>query len=154
MTPLQFGIPNSRLRYYLLAKLKPLSFAHTHTHTHAHAHGTDVNGNDTAVWRCIPGGGDAWVDPRMRSLGGLSGYEARGSDEGAFVEGGHGVGPEVDEIRRYLDVAEEEEVHARPGSNAYLHPHAVPDGVLVKWGRLFDIVLPSARRSCCFTRGT
>lgn len=144
MTPLQFGIPNSRLRYYLLAKLKPLSFAH--------AHGTDVDGNDTAVWRCIPGGGDAWVDPRMRSLGGLSGDEARGSDEGAFVEGG--VGPEVDEIRRYLDVAEEEEVHARPGSNAYPHPHAVPDGVLVKWGRLFDIVLPSARRSCCFTRGT
>lgn len=29
----------------------------------------------------------------------------------------------------------------------------VPDKVLQKWGRLFDIVKPSSRRSCCFTRG-
>ncbi|KAI8987620.1 S-adenosyl-L-methionine-dependent methyltransferase [Mycotypha africana] len=28
LTPLQLGIPNSRMRYYLLAKLKPLQFAH------------------------------------------------------------------------------------------------------------------------------
>lgn len=27
LTPLQLGIPNSRMRYYLLAKLKPLTFA-------------------------------------------------------------------------------------------------------------------------------
>ena len=31
--------------------------------------------------------------------------------------------------------------------------HAVPERVLLKWGRLFDIVLPSATRTCCFTRG-
>jgi hypothetical protein len=30
---------------------------------------------------------------------------------------------------------------------------AVSDRVLLKWGRLFDIVLPSATRTCCFTRG-
>ncbi|KAI9142332.1 S-adenosyl-L-methionine-dependent methyltransferase [Paraphysoderma sedebokerense] len=29
LNPYQFGIPNSRLRYYLLAKLSPLSFNHT-----------------------------------------------------------------------------------------------------------------------------
>lgn len=29
LTPTQFGIPNSRLRYYLLAKLKPLQFTFT-----------------------------------------------------------------------------------------------------------------------------
>ncbi len=28
LSPSQFGIPNSRLRYYLLAKKKPLTFAH------------------------------------------------------------------------------------------------------------------------------
>ena len=31
LTPTQFGIPNSRLRYYLLAKLKPLKFTFTTT---------------------------------------------------------------------------------------------------------------------------
>jgi len=29
----------------------------------------------------------------------------------------------------------------------------VPDRVLERWGRLFDIVTPSSRRTCCFTRG-
>ena len=31
--------------------------------------------------------------------------------------------------------------------------YPVPERVLMKWGRLFDIVLPSATRTCCFTRG-
>ncbi|KAL0563622.1 hypothetical protein V5O48_018443 [Marasmius crinis-equi] len=56
--------------------------------------------------------------------------------------------PEIPEIRRYLDP----EVDPRLGGQSW-HPHAVPDRVLRKWGRLFDIVLPSSRRSCCFTRG-
>lgn len=33
LTPLQLGIPNSRMRYYLLAKLKPLKFAQPVTGT-------------------------------------------------------------------------------------------------------------------------
>ncbi|RCI06493.1 tRNA (cytosine-5-)-methyltransferase, partial [Rhizopus stolonifer] len=33
LTPLQLGIPNSRMRYYLLAKLKPLAFARPVTST-------------------------------------------------------------------------------------------------------------------------
>ncbi|KAG5638186.1 hypothetical protein H0H81_001388 [Sphagnurus paluster] len=33
------------------------------------------------------------------------------------------------------------------------YPNAIPDKVLAKWGRLFDIVLPSSHRTCCFTRG-
>ncbi|KIM81686.1 hypothetical protein PILCRDRAFT_71546 [Piloderma croceum F 1598] len=86
LTPLQFRIPNSRLRYYLLAKAKPLSFSCSQC--------SDVNS--------------------------------------------------VDELSRYLD-AEVSAVNS--------HLHAVPDRVLRKWGRLFDIVLPSSRRSCCFTRG-
>jgi len=31
--------------------------------------------------------------------------------------------------------------------------YAIPDKVLEKWGRLFDIVKPSSERTCCFTRG-
>ncbi len=32
--------------------------------------------------------------------------------------------------------------------------YSIPDQVIFKWGRIFDIVRPSSRRSCCFTRGT
>ncbi|KAI0369954.1 S-adenosyl-L-methionine-dependent methyltransferase [Pilatotrama ljubarskyi] len=111
ITPLQFGIPNSRLRYYLLAKSSPLEFA-------------SRGGRVDRIWRHIPGHGSDWVDTR-----GTPGEEA--------------PGVVVAEVRDYLD----EECHVDP------HPHAIPERVLEKWGRLFDIILPSARRTCCFTRG-
>ncbi|KAI0696481.1 S-adenosyl-L-methionine-dependent methyltransferase [Cerioporus squamosus] len=117
ITPLQFGIPNSRLRYYLLAKASPLAFA-------------GAEGQEGRIWRHIPGHGTDWVDPRnMNVTHGRSGEES--------VEG------EVAELRDFLD----EDTGVDP------HPHAIPERVLEKWGRLFDIVLPSARRTCCFTRG-
>ncbi|KAA1475439.1 S-adenosyl-L-methionine-dependent methyltransferase [Dentipellis sp. KUC8613] len=117
LTPLQFGVPNSRLRYYLLAKRAPLAF------------GAGFEEEEEGkVWRCIPGRGVPWVDPRM----------------GARTEG---VETPVDCVRAYLDAGD----GCAEGHGG--HAHAVPDKVLGKWGRLFDIVLPSARRTCCFTRG-
>ncbi|KZT08932.1 S-adenosyl-L-methionine-dependent methyltransferase [Laetiporus sulphureus 93-53] len=114
LTPLQFGIPNSRLRYYLLAKLNPASFANVH------------GPNTSEIWRHIPGHGQDWIDPRFTS------------DQPKTDSTG------VKEIRQYLDP------HSTEGD---IHPNAVPDHVLAKWGRLFDIILPFSRRSCCFTRG-
>lgn len=111
LTPLQFMIPNSRLRYYLLAKTKPLSFSCSQAP------------DGDYIWRHIPGRGVAWVDPRL--------LDDLGTNS-------------VDELNGYLDT------NIPAGES---HPHAVPDRVLLKWGRLFDIVLPSSRRSCCFTRG-
>jgi hypothetical protein len=48
------------------------------------------------------------------------------------------IGP--NEIRHYLDNLGDE------------RQYRISDKVLEKWGRLFDIVIPSARRTCCFTR--
>ncbi|KAI5119794.1 hypothetical protein M0805_006591 [Coniferiporia weirii] len=107
LTPLQFGIPNSRLRYYLLAKARPLSFAHVVADTR----------KPRRVWRHIPGHGTPWNDSRINC--------------GAA------------QLRIYLDHLPDEENHQCN----------IPDRVLEKWGRLFDIVMPSSRRSCCFTRG-
>ncbi|KAI0641168.1 S-adenosyl-L-methionine-dependent methyltransferase [Trametes meyenii] len=111
ITPLQFGIPNSRLRYYLLAKSDPLHFA-------------GVDGQQDRVWRHIPGRGTDWVDTRAQA-------------------GEDAPGVAVAEVRDYMD----EDDHEEP------RPHAIPEKVLEKWGRLFDIVLPSGTRTCCFTRG-
>lgn len=76
------------------------------------------------MWRHIPGRGSDWFDTRTHS-----------AEEGSGID--------ITEVRNYLD----DEPHVEP------HPHAIPEKVLEKWGRLFDIVLPSARRTCCFTRG-
>lgn len=115
LTPLQFGIPNSRLRYYLLAKTAPYKFS------------TSIQPRTT--YRYIPsqdGTSSAWIDPRQ-------------DPESVVAEN-------TRDIRHYLD-SYSEDVENFP------HPHAIPDKVLEKWGGLFDIVLPNAKRTCCFTRG-
>ena len=117
LTPLQFGVPNSRLRYYLLAARRP-----------SDAFLSSVESD--RILRHIPGHhGTEWSDARL-SLSLSS--SASGSE---MVE--NNVRP----LRDYLD---------RP-DNHLAYP--VPERVLMKWGRLFDIVLPSAMRTCCFTRG-
>jgi tRNA (cytosine38-C5)-methyltransferase len=109
LTPLQFGVPNSRLRYYLLA---------------ARPSGAFVPSIDSVrILRHIPGHGADWSDARSSA-----------------------APPETTEnnvrpVRDYLDTKDTQIAYA------------VPDRVLMKWGRLFDIVLPSATRTCCFTRG-
>ncbi|PPQ98943.1 hypothetical protein CVT24_003570 [Panaeolus cyanescens] len=112
LTPLQFGIPNSRLRYYFLAKKAPYRFADV-----PHEQADDV-------WRKLPGQMVDWCDPRFESS------EGPASDNS------------VKPIRDYLDASSEEP-----------SPFSIPDKILEKWGRLFDIVTPSSRRTCCFTRG-
>lgn len=107
LTPLAFGIPNSRLRYYLLARFEPFSLP-TETST-------------AEILRCIPGRGMAWTD---------------GTDKTDVIPG-------AKVVRDYLD---------REKSD--LDNCAIPPRVLEKWGRLFDIVLPVSRRTCCFTRGS
>lgn len=95
LSPLQFGIPNSRKRFYLLAKLSPLEFA-----------------------RPLPVFAE-WTDPRDTN-------EPLASES----------------LAQFLDQV------ATDASEC-----TVPDKVLLKWAHEFDIVLPSARRTCCFTRG-
>ncbi|KAJ7171725.1 S-adenosyl-L-methionine-dependent methyltransferase [Mycena crocata] len=112
LTPLQFGIPNSRLRYYLLAKRSPHSFRSL------------SNGGDSNPLRHIPSSGNtSWVDQRL--------LEPISNQADEIVR----------EIRDYLD-------------SETVDNYTIPDKILRKWGRPFDIVLPSSRRTCCFTRGT
>ncbi|KAF8554552.1 S-adenosyl-L-methionine-dependent methyltransferase [Imleria badia] len=107
LNPLQFGIPNSRLRYYLLAKLSPLRFV-----------GLDPK-SDHLLDQIPP-----HHDPHNESQ--------QASDTAS------------QDLRQYIDLTMDEETFAQ---------YRIPDRVLNKWGRLFDIVLPSGTRTCCFTRG-
>jgi tRNA (cytosine38-C5)-methyltransferase len=96
LTPRQYGIPNSRLRYYLTARRS--SFA------------SDTQAN--TVWDHIP---STREDDEILSLAPKS-------------------------ISQYLDELVDELT-------------VVPDRVLERWGKLFDIVVPSGDTTCCFTRG-
>lgn len=120
LTPLQFGIPNSRLRYYLLARKAPF------------IDDGDATPDDMdEVWRCIPKCGIQWDTQRRLECDSTPPIPSE-------------INPR--EIRDYLDELSEEDA-STPAS------YLVRAIVLEKWGRLFDIVLPSSRRTCCFTRG-
>ncbi|KIJ33035.1 hypothetical protein M422DRAFT_61507 [Sphaerobolus stellatus SS14] len=113
LTPLQFGIPNSRLRYYFLAKSGSLSFANL----------SQDSLSTSPIHRSIPGHGQDWVDPRFQTHS-----ESETAQEASLP------------LSSYLD-------------NVSFEKYAIPDKILRKKAILFDIVKPSAKRSCCFTRG-
>ncbi|KAF8665148.1 hypothetical protein AX16_000614 [Volvariella volvacea WC 439] len=107
LTPLQFGIPNSRLRYYLLARKHPFNKPDSN------------RGEEPDLFRSMPG--FDMLESNNKDLI---------SDNLDSVMG----------LRPFLD-------------HPTAPPNSIPDKVLERWGRLFDIVLPEARRTCCFTRG-
>ncbi|EAU93300.2 DNA methyltransferase ZMET4 [Coprinopsis cinerea okayama7 len=123
LTPLQFGIPNSRLRYYMLAR-RGKDFSRPGLGSSS---GDGPRGEEEGV--SVLDQGD---EEEYRVLRHIPGQPAEWREE------------DVEELRGYLD-----EETSLEESNEF----AVSDKVLSKWGRLFDIVLPSGRRSCCFTRG-
>ncbi|KAG8947111.1 hypothetical protein FRC04_010962 [Tulasnella sp. 424] len=119
LTPHQFGIPNSRLRYYLLARLRPQDSDGGLTE--------DSTSSEplAGIKRSIP-------SPYAWATGTLD------------VESADPIQDTALQISFYLDETVDNTTNP--------HPSAIPDHILAKWGRLLDIVRPSDRRSCCFTR--
>jgi tRNA (cytosine38-C5)-methyltransferase len=117
LTPLQFGIPNSRLRYYLLAKNSGLTFRY--------------EDDSKQVRKHIPGRGPDWIDPR-------DAHSTEAVRDTSLT------------VHDFLLPGVESNI----GTTSAKSLPYIPDRVLEKWGRLFDIVLPSSTRTCCFTRGT
>jgi tRNA (cytosine38-C5)-methyltransferase len=105
LSPTQVGIPNSRLRYYLLATLSMNQNQNSSTSA------------SSSVRTQFPDDGSTDEDLKSKE--------------------------QTRPILDYLDVSVKEEGDL----------FSVPPKVLAKWGRLFDIVKPGDRRSCCFTRG-
>ncbi|KAI8327466.1 S-adenosyl-L-methionine-dependent methyltransferase, partial [Chlamydoabsidia padenii] len=103
------GIPNSRLRYYLLAKLRPLTFAPVYQ-----------------IARL----------PESSSKNNIFDFIPLLNEENFQLSDG-----DIDMIDNYLERDVDYEVYA------------VPDKILLKNGYVFDIVTPSSRHSCCFTKG-
>ncbi|RKP06541.1 S-adenosyl-L-methionine-dependent methyltransferase [Thamnocephalis sphaerospora] len=123
LTPLQFGVPNARLRYYLVAKRKPLKFLDDEQEACADA----ATSGCPPVQHTLPGT-RAQTDSLL--LSNLETQEARTLTD-------------VREISEYLQL-DDPQVESS---------YAIEQKTLDKHGWLFDIVKPTSRRSCCFTKG-
>ncbi|KAL2548238.1 DNA methyltransferase-2 [Forsythia ovata] len=142
LSPLQFGVPYSRPRYFCLAKRKPLSFQNPQF-------------NDELLWApsLLLGSDDCMV-----------------SNEGEQSHGGCDKLLQVCQpIENYLELKKfrdedldscianvsetSEEIEEGNGSvNSPLNQFFVPSSLVERWGSAMDIVFPESKRCCCFTK--
>ncbi|KAG0716410.1 tRNA (cytosine-5-)-methyltransferase [Chionoecetes opilio] len=137
LSPTQFGIPNSRLRYYLLAKLSTESFPFTTS---------QMVLTELPFCLCVPRGAPAQphskpccqcskpIKPSLQLL--LQKFHSH-YEECSTRNPSSGL----PSLSRYLD------------ADIDLNNFLLPEKVLKKYNMLLDIVNCHSQRSCCFTKG-
>ncbi|XP_051910892.1 tRNA (cytosine(38)-C(5))-methyltransferase [Hippocampus zosterae] len=140
VSPTRFGIPNSRLRYYLMAKISTESIS--------------SKSKDSQI-SLLPAETESPVEPSLSSP--LQPVSCRTKEEemkdGVFYK----LETRTDAQRKMtqnqdLSVSRIEDfLEAR--HNVDMDQYLVPSEVLLRYALILDIVKPSCRRSICFTKG-
>ncbi|KAH6790908.1 DNA methyltransferase-2 [Perilla frutescens var. frutescens] len=136
LSPLQFGVPYSRPRYFCMAKRKPLSFQKAHF-------------NNVIFWApgCILGYEESMVtSEEAESNAYWNKLLETTRPIRDFLESG-----EVISEAGASEISEDTE----EGSEFIVHPsnqYLVPSSLVERWGSAMDIVFPESRRCCCFTK--
>lgn len=128
LSPTQFGIPNSRTRYYLLAKRRPCTFNNLEA---------DSICKDPATILSFLGHHKATSEPGTNAT----------PDTGTSP-----VGP-ASTLSAFLEPLEERGEGGERGERGKVLDYLVPDKVLVKCALGLDIVRSDSTSCCCFTRG-
>ncbi|KAL8499307.1 hypothetical protein ACS0TY_022328 [Phlomoides rotata] len=136
LSPLQFGVPYSRPRYFCLAKRRPLSFQ-------------NARFNNALTW--APGPILGYEESKVTSEEAESHAYWNKLLETCrpiqdFLELGEVV-PEssISEISKDTEVGNLSV--AKP-----LYQYLVPSNLVERWGSAMDIVFPESKRCCCFTK--
>ncbi|XP_031480474.1 tRNA (cytosine(38)-C(5))-methyltransferase 2 isoform X2 [Nymphaea colorata] len=167
LSPLQFGVPYSRPRYFCLAKRYPLSFANPHLNnqlleTHHHFRLCEENAwvesSEVAGASCKPISefletGEivtASTSPGHKSTNASALPHNRTNGFEHVFEGG------LDDIKSFQHsdkVGYEPKDHEESVSVVNkLDQFAVPSSLVERFGGSMDIVFPESRRCCCFTK--
>ena len=142
LSPSQFGIPNSRLRYYLLAKRKPLQFAQM----------PGLNSEASGVCCLKPLSPSPLTDAeqliKFASSSSLSPERGR-----EYVQCPETSLSETTSIPSRTQYGTRISCYLLPLSGDELSSLIVPDKILQKYAIAMDIIRPSSTHSCCFTKG-
>ncbi|KAF9901229.1 tRNA (cytosine-5-)-methyltransferase [Linnemannia zychae] len=167
ITPLQLGIPNSRMRYYCLARrvsqvggfLKEVTGTLIGYIPSVDAEGDEEESADKESQE------KDFVDGRRQGdLSGLSTSVAAKkqrtgiSTSAVTKDGDAAVKPDEDALLADPMLALkvdtlEQYIEFKDVNDPRMERYMIPDKTLLKYGRLFDIVKETTRRSCCFTKG-
>ncbi|KAL2897814.1 hypothetical protein RDABS01_039596 [Bienertia sinuspersici] len=150
LSPLQFGVPYSRPRYFCLAKRKPLSFQYSRFNNRLLYTPSSLFGNDDDLttstleqlqksYECVP----MSCEPVKM-----------------FLEFDYCTNQDATESRSSDNVncspflsasAEMWDKKFRSDGNS-LDQYFVPLSLIERWGSAMDIVYPDSTRCCCFTK--
>ncbi|KAL1544687.1 C-5 cytosine-specific DNA methylase [Salvia divinorum] len=136
LSPLQFGVPYSRPRYFCLAKRKPLCFQ-------------KAQFNNVLLWG--PGPILGYEESMVTSEEAESDRYWNKLRETTrpicdFLESREVI-LESSLTKISEDIEEESEFGVDPSN-----PFLVPSSLVERWGSAMDIVFPESRRCCCFTK--
>ncbi|KAI4337342.1 hypothetical protein L6164_015771 [Bauhinia variegata] len=145
LSPLQFGIPYSRPRYFCLAKRKPSSFRNglfnyqliqsprplfDHGDTMSYEDDPSQEDYDNLLQSCEP------IEKFLELKKNETNVESDSLRAGLYEDGLSTLGKDVD---HECDVTSSDQ-------------YVVPLSLIERWGSAMDVVYPDSKRCCCFTK--
>ncbi|XP_019179462.1 PREDICTED: tRNA (cytosine(38)-C(5))-methyltransferase [Ipomoea nil] len=145
LSPLQFGIPYSRPRYYCLAKRKPLTFRSAqHDNQLLWSPGPLLCQDENTIDKDDDQSQEYW-DELLQRCQPIENYlEWKGSANGCDSKSNF----LADNDSEKVDKDDGDIGHNSDFSSQYL----VPSSLVKRWGNAMDIVFPHSKRCCCFTK--
>uniref|UniRef100_A0A1D1Z9F8 tRNA (Cytosine(38)-C(5))-methyltransferase n=2 Tax=Anthurium amnicola TaxID=1678845 RepID=A0A1D1Z9F8_9ARAE len=169
LSPLQFGVPYSRPRYFCLAKRKPSSFRYpsvngqllweTFPFLQKHGDHTTIDeysyasvSMETSHLSCKPIKNFLQSNMSSNDLPESPGLNCTYKQNTNHVLSGEDCAPDqADKILRSVDinavVAEDNDVDDKLSDR-----YTVPLRLIERWGSAMDVVFPDSKRCCCFTK--
>lgn len=174
LSPLQFGIPYSRPRYFCLAKKTPLSFQNQFFNNQLQRTPSSL----LTKYNVLSGNGDHFLDGRQEESclpcepirnflergisynhqAKLAGVDACCESSVCTVDCGDGIsaagtkGSVAKTVGTICTDRSGEEVEGSGIAMSFLDKYNVPLSLIERWGSAMDIVYPDSKRCCCFTK--
>ncbi|OVA00497.1 C-5 cytosine methyltransferase [Macleaya cordata] len=147
LSPLQFGVPYSRPRYFCLAKRKPLTFLKPHI-------------NNQLLWTPRPlleNNGRTWTDGNDQSHEGWENWLHLCKPIESFLEFNTPTNQLESAESQFCDESSfceglEKKSEPNGSGDSFARQYVVPLSLIEKLGSAMDIVYPDSKRCCCFTK--
>ena len=142
LSPNQFGIPNSRLRFYLLAKRKPLQFSLILSPTEEDRM-ESVGDDGLSTSKPISSSPSTDAEQLIKFV------TEHKVQKSVNISHGHS---DATDLHVPSDYGSQVSSYLLSLSDDELSSYLVPDKILQKYAIAMDIVQPSSTHSCCFTK--
>ncbi|KAL6544268.1 C-5 cytosine-specific DNA methylase [Orobanche gracilis] len=143
LSPLQFGVPYSRPRYFCLAKRKPISFQTAKFNNMLCWAPGPILGPEERIVTSEEAESHAYRNKLLETCRPIQDFLEVESFKGEVIS------------ESSVMLANVSEIPEDAGGNALDNPlneYFVPTSLVERWGGAMDIVFPESKRCCCFTK--